>query len=200
MEYLPHIFYINLDKRPDRLTEIQGELSRMGLSGERIPALYTPAHGSIGCTFSHIYGLKLARERGLSHVLILEDDFQFVVDKTIFENNLRDFFSRGIEYDVLFLSYNLREGEHIDNLIGRGRNVQTASGFVVHQRFYDTLISQLEDGFRNLVTTLDHGKYTIDQYWKPLQKTHSWYYFKNRIGIQRESFSNIEGKVVKYSV
>ena len=201
MEFIQHVLYINLDKRPDRSLEIENELSRVGLSGERIAGVDTAPHGYIGCTMSHITALKTARERGWGNVLILEDDFQFVVDTHTLDNVFREFQMHGFSYDVLFLSYNLI-GKHmlLDNVRGRATCVQTASGYIVHQRYYDTLIHHLEEGLEKLKETHDPTQYTNDQYWKSLQRIHEWYFLRPRLGIQRPSYSDIENTYVQYNV
>jgi glycosyl transferase family 25 len=202
MEFLPHIVFINLDKRTDRLRQITEELTRMGLAdrAERYSAIYTPENGAIGCTESHLNVLKLARERGWEHVLVLEDDFKFIVDRRTFYGRIREFFSRGMSFDVLMLSYSLCQHEPIDFLIGRTKSVQTASGYIVHRRFYDTLIATLEDGLALLKETGDVHTYINDQYWKRVQPDYVWYYFRNRIGIQRPSYSDLLNRPVNYGV
>ena len=200
MEYIPHILYINLDRRPDRLAQIQGELGNMGLSGERIPAVDTVPHGYIGCTISHINALKKARDAGWENVLILEDDFHFIVTKETLYKQLTTFYLNHKNYDILLFGHNVIHTEYVDALISRTKNVQTTSGYIVHKRFYTTLINRLEEGLLLLIETKDAGKYTIDQYWKELQHHSLWYYFNNRIGIQREGFSDIELKNVNYKV
>ena len=84
-ENIDKIFYINLDKRTDRREEIEQELSNYELNAERYAGIYTPHSGIVGCGYSHLNVLKLAKERGYKNVLILEDDFQFVVSKEEFE-------------------------------------------------------------------------------------------------------------------
>jgi DNA mismatch repair protein MutS len=58
------IFYINLEKRTDRREEIEKELTDYGLidKAERYEAHYTPHSGIIGCGYSHLNVLKLAKE------------------------------------------------------------------------------------------------------------------------------------------
>lgn len=200
MELLPHILYINLDTRKDRLKKIENELKKMELVGERIPAVYTPLNGLIGCVLSHIQAINTAREKGWPYVLILEDDFQFVVNKTTFDESIQHFFSKNIEFDVLLLSYNLMNSESIDNLIGRATSVQTTSGYIVHSRFYDILLSNFQKGCELLEKTNEETLYALDQYWKKLQPIYSFYYFNNRIGIQRADYSNIGRRFVNYKV
>jgi hypothetical protein len=50
--YIDKIFYINLDKREDRKKEIEDELTKYELVGERYSAIYTPHSGIVGCGYS----------------------------------------------------------------------------------------------------------------------------------------------------
>jgi len=199
MEHIHGAFYINLDKRTDRRTEFTHECTRMDIHVERFKAIEDPI-GFIGCTKSHLEVLKLARSRGLQNVLIFEDDFQFLVGKEEFTNNLRAFFTSNIEYDVLMLSYNLVKEESYNDLVGRVKEGQTASGYIVHSRFYDTLIHNLESNLQKLIETHHHWIYMNDQCWKQVQPAAEWFYFKTRIGIQRPSFSDLSGRFVAYNM
>ena len=189
--------YINLDKRPDRKKELECELARMGLSGERFSAI-EHARGAIGCCMSHLAALKLAKERGYSNILIFEDDFQFIVDKSTLERNLNAFFSFNIPYDVLMLSYNCYGKLPYNAVVSKATDVQTASGYIVHERFYDSLIRVWEEGLLKLIETGNSDIYILDQTWKSLQPVSNWYIMEPRIGIQRESYSDLQGKVVSY--
>jgi len=183
---LAHIFYINLDSRPDRRAEIEGELASMDLQGERFPAIKTTP-GIIGCAQSHSAVLRLAKERGYPQVLIFEDDFQFLVSKDELQLFVDQFSEK--EYDVIMLSYNMvasvPEGDFI-----RVKDAQTTSGYIVHARFYDTLIRNLDEGVPGMIQTGQHWIYGIDQYWKRLQPGALWYAASPRIGKQRPSISN----------
>jgi hypothetical protein len=197
MEYLKHIVYINLDKRKDRCAQIESELARMDLSGVRFSAIETDP-GVLGCCESHLSVLKYARLKGWQQVCIFEDDFVFLVDKVTLHEKLAAFFGR--PFDVLMLSYNLLSSEPCDTLVGYARNVQTASGYVVHSRFYDTLIANLEYGLEKLRATGEHWNYTNDQVWKRLQRDAEWFYFHVRIGKQCAGYSNLAGDYLDYGV
>lgn len=105
--YIDKIIYINLNKRTDRREQIENELNNFKLSYERFEAISTPDFGAYGCGLSHLAVLKIAKERNYKNILILEDDFQFLVSKEIFEENLKTFFESNIDYNVCMLSYNL---------------------------------------------------------------------------------------------
>ena len=187
-----HAVYINLDHRTDRRAEIESECARLGVPVERFPARtsVTPSHG---CTLSHLEVLKLAKERGLPEVLIFEDDFQFLITREEWTELLAHL---PADYDVVMLSYNLLRSEPYNDRFGRVLEVQTASGYLVHSRFYDTLIETMEDGYARFLETGAHWLYTNDQYWKRLQPTARWYYSLLRVGKQRPGFSDLGQKFV----
>ena len=83
MEKIAKIVYINLERRQDRREEIEQELVQYGLSGERFNAI-SHELGLAGCNLSHIQVLKDAEEANLENLLVLEDDFQFLVDTKIY--------------------------------------------------------------------------------------------------------------------
>ena len=113
-KHIDKIFYINLDKREDRRQEIESELANFNLidNSERIKAIYTPDQGILGCTLSHLKAITRAKEHKYKNVLILEDDFQFTIQKDEFENQLTALFEQGPnEFDVCMISYNIQRAE-----------------------------------------------------------------------------------------
>jgi GR25 family glycosyltransferase involved in LPS biosynthesis len=188
-------FYINLDRRTDRRVEAEKEFADMGLTVERFQAIeYTPT--GIGCNLSHIAVLKLARERAYPSVMIFEDDFQFLVSKEEW-NRLIAYLPES--YDVVMLAYNKVQPTEYNDILNRVQGAQTTSGYIVHSRFYDTLIARWEEGAR-LFIEQPHMDwvYILDQYWKPLQPNAEWFAFKTRIGKQRPGFSDLVGQYVEY--
>lgn len=186
-----HAFYINLDHRTDRRAEVEKEFEEKGLTVERFSATqYSP--GAIGCNLSHIGVLTTARGRGYEAVMIFEDDFQFLISKSEWDDLIAKLPS---SYDVVMLSYNLVASTPHDDTFHRVHEVQTTSGYIVHSRFYDRLISRWEEGTRLFMAnpTMD-WVYILDQYWKPLQADSEWFAYKVRIGKQRPSFSDIAGR------
>ena len=199
-QYIDHIFYINLEKRTDRRAEIEQELLKIGLVGERFNAIPTSS-GIVGCGYSHLAVLKLAKERNYKNVLILEDDFQFLVQKEELEKELARFFDSQIEYDVCFLAYNMRHCEDVPKypFIKRAINSQTASAYIINNHYYDTLIDLYEVNIPLLEQTGHHWIYANDQVWKSLQLTDKWYYFTERIGRQRDGYSDNTERMETYN-
>ena len=189
-------YYINLDHRTDRKTEFESECARMDISVQRFPGVLENV-GGIGCTQSHVNVLKKARADGLVYVTIFEDDFQFVVSKEEYVDILNNLPS---DYDVVMLSYNLYEYEHYNDRFGRVLNVQTASGYIVHSKFYTALIDRLEEGLQKFRENPTDAMLINDQYWKALQPISRWYFSLKRVGVQRASFSDIAQINVNYGV
>jgi GR25 family glycosyltransferase involved in LPS biosynthesis len=197
---IEHIFYINLAHRTDRRSEIEHELENMGLSkqAERFDAIMMKP-GAFGCGYSHIGALKLAKERKYKNVLILEDDFMFVVDKETLETQCKLFFEHVKEYNVCMFSYNSIKLEECKYpFLNKVIDSHTASGYLVNENFYDILINNFENAMNNLRNGFQHWLYSIDQSWKVLQPSALWYQFKIRMGKQRPSYSDICERNVSY--
>lgn len=188
------IYYINLDHRTDRKSEMETELSKMSLTAERYPACYFPSNGAAGCGRSHIAVLKDAIEKGYRNVLIFEDDFTFTVSKEELETNLEKLFSMEEGFDVCLVSYLLVSGEPTKyEWITKVNEAQTTSGYLINQHYYSKLLKVFEEGTAELEKTNYHWIYAVDQIWKGLQREDSWYCFTPRFGRQRAGYSDISG-------
>jgi len=197
MNNIHKIVYINLDHREDRRAEVEGELSQMGLSGERFPAIFRKP-GTVGCGLSHIAVLEKAKAAGWENVLILEDDFYFVVDKETVQRELCAFFALNIPYDVVMFSYGCDTFTSVNDVVDKPIGATTASGYLVHHDFYDILLNNLKEGSAQLQATGQHWHYANDQYWKRLQQISNWYCFKTRLGKQRASYSDNSERFVHF--
>jgi len=190
------IIYINLDKRTDRCEYIEDELYRYGLLdiSERFSAIETPGQGILGTTYSHLEVYKIAKERKYKNVLILEDDFLFLVNKEELYNTLQKLFDSHVKYDVCMLAYNNNEPPlktEYDFLMKTVESA-TASAYLINESIYDKLIELYEWAAPLLKETGYHWMYANDQVWKELQKdpTINWYCFKERLGKQLDGYSD----------
>ena len=184
--------YINLDHRTDRKEEIEKELSMIGISKyERFSAIRT-FPGIIGCGDSHLNVLKLAKERGYKNILIIEDDFEFLIDKDSFWKLMNDVFTELPEYDIVMLGYNLKRSVEVEGLqhVIKVLEAQTTSAYIIHSNMYDALINVFEQSQPLLISTGQHWNYALDQAWKVLQPNSKWYATKVRVGKQRPSLSD----------
>jgi glycosyl transferase family 25 len=198
MENISHIVYINLDRRGDRKIEIEAELSRLSLSAERFAAIERKP-GALGCGLSHVAVLQRAKQEGWANVLILEDDFSFLVDRETFEKELRDVYDNKILYDVIMLSHGSTHSTPFNSTLSKVVSAQTTSGYLVSSRFYDALIQVWSQATSSMESTGDEHRFAIDQAWKVLQPRAEWFCFNRRIGQQRPGFSDIVGSFVAYN-
>ena len=203
-KYIDKIIYINLDKREDRKNQIEEQFNNYNLEYERFSAIEYKNFGTYGCGMSHLLVLKKAKEQGYKNILIFEDDFEFIVDKETFENELSNLFESGLNFDVCMLAYNLRETDQFDNSsipsIQKVKFAQTASAYIVNSHYYDKLINLYEWALPLLLTTRKHWIYSNDIVWRKLQNDDNWFYFVNRIGKQRASWSDNDNKFCDYGV
>jgi GR25 family glycosyltransferase involved in LPS biosynthesis len=198
MNNIAQTIYINLDRRTDRRAEMEAELAKIGLVAERFPAIERKP-GALGCGLSHLAILRKAKEEGWENVLILEDDFTFLVDGPTFDQELKAVFDPKIPYDVIMLAYGSNYVSPFTNTLNRVTNAQTTSGYLVHNRFYDTLIHTWSNATMKMEATGDDHTNAIDMAWKHLQVTADWFCFNRRIGLQRPGFSDIVGSFVTYN-
>ena len=132
------IYFINLDKRTDRLNDIQIELHKIGLNTfERFSGIIPTQiqskkcsfikpqklliknnisylRGAMGCKMSHYEILKkeLIAKNDYEYLMILEDDCNFE-ENTIININLalNQLIEKNIDWDILYLSTNLKKKE-----------------------------------------------------------------------------------------
>jgi len=183
------IFYINLDKRADRRGDFEKEMDKVGLVPERFAGIEMHP-GIVGCGYSHLAVLKLARDRGLKNVLIFEDDFELLVSKEEFWAQITAFFKLGLRYNVAMLAYNLHKSHAYSNLLIAVDYATTASAYIVNSYFYDDLIELYETNLALLAATGKHWIYANDQIWSKLQARGGWFAFAKRLGKQRASYSD----------
>ena len=69
-------FVVNLERRPDRLSEVKKEMEYIGWDYEIFKAIDTGTHE--GITMSTLEIINIAKERGYPRVMIIEDDIRFM--------------------------------------------------------------------------------------------------------------------------
>lgn len=200
---LKNVLFINLDHRKDRLFEIKKEFEKLNISDislERFPAI-KHEKGAIGCALSHISCLEIAFERKYPYVFICEDDIQFL-NVEQFLNSIKQFEKiPPSNWNVLIVSGNsIPPYENYNPTCVKTINCQTTTGYITHYNYYKTLINNFNYGVQLLTKyPSDERYYAIDQHWKLLQKTKTWYMIYPPCVIQRPSYSDIEKKNVDYT-
>jgi glycosyl transferase family 25 len=203
---LNHIFYINLDSRPDRKEHVVQELQKINPLNqiERLPAIVPPSnHGALGCTLSHIRCLELAKERQYPYVFICEDDIQFLQPQLLQENLQKFWDNPPLEgWDVLILGgNNFRPYEVFSDYAIHVHFCATTTGYIVAQHYYDTLLENFKQSAQLFEENPEqHYYYAIDVFWRRLQKPKEsrWYMLIPPTVSQISNYSDIEKKEVDY--
>jgi GR25 family glycosyltransferase involved in LPS biosynthesis len=196
---IQNIFYINLEARVDRRNNIETQLPRIGLKNfERFNAIKLE-NGRVGCTLSHIKCLELAQTRGYTHVLICEDDM-FFLDPVLFKKQLNKFLEKKHNWDVvIFAGNNVPPYERIDDSCIAVSRCQTTTSYLVNGHYFDTLLKNMKEGLLKLMREPDrHIDYAIDKYWLSLQEKDNWFLITPLTVVQREDYSDIEGRQTNY--
>ncbi len=192
-DFIDHVLYINLDHRTDRRELVERELAVFGDRVQRIPAIHY-SDGMLGCNKSHQKALEYAKTSGWRNVLIVEDDFQWINLDTSGADKFTELVAK--PFDVILLCGSYVECNFATNKLYRS---QAATAYFINSHYYDKLIDNFKESFQLLKRTGDRSKYSIDVYWNNLIKTDNWYLTLPMIATQRESFSDIEGKVMNYA-
>jgi len=208
MNNIDMVFYINLDSRKDRLQHIQKELAKTNIDPiklNRFPAIYVKENPSLGCSLSHLNALEMFMNSPSIYqtCLILEDDFEFILDQNTINTMMNKAFTLTPFFDIIMLSGNINKQQYItqidDNFLTKIVDSQTTSGYLINRCFVNKLIENIKEGARLLRIHNHPPKFAIDQYWKHLQPSSEWYSFNPKIGKQMESYSDIEGKIMNYN-
>jgi len=177
-DFFPNSYLINLDTRPDRITDLQEHLNIIGQStfnykkvsavnGATIPeneyekmsksrsatmSGKDDRKGRYACFQSHLKVLKQAKQAEHPNVLILEDDVRFM-PKHLAGNYLEKVFNKELPSDwgMLFLGHydaNPKKKEAYSEHLIRPGEPYDLHAYVVHESMYDTLIETLEKELR----------------------------------------------------
>lgn len=196
---IQHAYYINLEHRIDRLREIENELFIMGINAQRFNAI-SNRNGAIGCTMSHLRLLDNAVKNNYSHLLVLEDDAQFL-NPELFKQNFNKFLElHGNNWDVIIFSgNNVPPYIPVDDTCIKVTRCQTTTGYLVNGHYLKILRNNVKEGLEKLLKNpQEHRLFAVDKYWFNLQQIDNWYLIIPMTVVQREGYSDIEKRITNY--
>jgi GR25 family glycosyltransferase involved in LPS biosynthesis len=203
---------MNLDHRQDRLQAITEELKKVACFTDvsRIPGIFTPELGTLGCSRSHIQALEKivsSEDDEDSLHIIFEDDFQFSPDYPTFVLNdyfhhIHSLMSCSDNMDVFCLGVNVLESEKVHNTVVisgpttfqviRLNRSQAHSGYIVKKRFAPILLKNYRESESVIMqSNAPIHPYCCDVYCQHLQQKWGWFSTEPRIGRQRPGYSDI---------
>jgi GR25 family glycosyltransferase involved in LPS biosynthesis len=186
--------YINLAHRTDRKQDIESELQRIGITEYHRFDAIKKAHGSLGCSLSQIAALEQGMASGADHIVILEDDFQFLVSPKEYRELLAALCH--IDYDVMELESQPAWG-HLSAtthpLLQRVTKSCNTGGYIVNKKYAATLLENYKLGAK-LLEVLPQSHFCVDIFKIMLEKRDKWFCYYKQAARQRPSYSDIEHK------
>lgn len=199
------IYFINLDHRKDRHDLFLDEMKKYNIPLDkviRISAIYDKDKPDLACTRSHIKTLETFINSSYKNCIIFEDDFIFDNKSNLY--NINKVFDDNIDFDIVMLSsVTVDEQKTNYEYLNKVLNAQTTSGYLVNRNFAEKLLDNYKEGEKLFSEAYESGDkkdyiYAVDQYWKKLQPISNWYIFNPKLGLQRESYSDIVKGHVNY--
>ena len=207
MEHIDCVYYINLDHRVDRREQIESELEKMEIplsKRVRISGINKPGFGILGCGLAHKKTIETFLESPHTTCLILEDDFEFTLDRDYIDYLLNAVFNENISFDCIMLAGCILKVEPTKYpFLQKVIDVHTASAYVITKEFAPVLLESYTESTKLLEETfLQTGEKNIcyhnDILWKRYQPYYDWFILNPRLGEQRESFSDNLERDLKY--
>jgi len=199
---IKHVFYINLEHRTDRKEHVEKQLALIGIKNPTRFNAIKLENGAIGCSMSHLKCLQIAKENNWPHVLMCEDDIQFL-QPDLFVKHMNNFLENHEDnstWDVVLLAGNNMPPYALeDDYSVRVFQCQTTTGYLVKQHYYDKLINNVKEGLQKLLQEPhNHRIYAIDKHWFQLQQQDYWFLITPLTVVQREDYSDIEKRRTNY--
>jgi hypothetical protein len=158
--YFDRAYVVSRDRDADRLVKMTTRLGRLGVAFERFAAVearpderlfpgkpqLTPAY--FACARSHLAVLRMAMQRNLERVIVLEDDAVFR-DDTAERMALIVPQLRGMEWDVFYFGLHLLEaGGRVSEDLGTVQRSFHAHAYAVSRRAVPAMIEIIETAMR----------------------------------------------------
>ena len=203
------IYYINLENRTDRLdnfnTNVISKLPSLADKFHRVAATDMTAYKLIsqraaGCSLSHMRIWKDIIDKDIHSSIILEDDFKLITTEEVFNNRIAKLYTKYPNFGVCNIGWrNMVPLQKLDEVFSIGGSIQTTSGYIITNKYAKLMIHRLEQSIEELLKGEPVQIHAIDMVWKEFQETPDWLVM-DKLGIQEESYSDIEGRATNYGV
>ena len=185
---IPEIYCINLKNRPEkrRKIKLQAKRRKIKLNLHIVDLHKNP---KIGCINSHFEIIKIAKNKNLPYVLILEDDAKIV-------KNINKIPKLPTKWDMLYLGGYIKEiiSEYDDNW-----NRMTSwctHAYIINSSIYDIVLNNFEK-WKNKINNPD--KIAIDEYYiDEIHSNYLCYIVKPQMIEQYEGYSDIDNTQNKW--
>jgi GR25 family glycosyltransferase involved in LPS biosynthesis len=202
MEHIDVFYFINLDRRTDRLKQIVNEFTKIDIPFQKIIRIQAYEHkiGIFGCGKSHIAAINHFIESGKNRCMIFEDDFEFTETKEKVNEVLKNIFTSGEEIDCLMLAGNDNCVVALDstqNTVAQRIFFATCpSCYVLTKKYAPRLLNNLSEGAAKQEKWINafgepENAFNNDYYWIYEQISNLYFFTVPKLGKQRDSPSDI---------
>jgi hypothetical protein len=200
MEYIDTFYFINLDRRTDRLKQIMSELEKMEIPKEKMIRVqgFDNKIGILGCAKSHIQAVSHFIESGKERCMIFEDDFEFTETKEKVYEVLQGIFTSGAEFDCVMLAGtdNCVWADKQNKYLQRLFFATSPSCYVITKKYAPELLHNLSEGTAKQEKWINafgepENAFNNDYYWIYEQMSKLYYFTVPKLGKQRDSLSDI---------
>lgn len=189
-------FFINLDRRPDRLAHIRNELAKNNILAKRFAAidgnnidLYPRlSRGAAGCLESQRSIIQMGIDNNYDAIAVFEDDAFFVED---FENKFSNFYSQvPDDWQFIFLANNRfnAQTQRVSDNVERVSGGWSAHAFMIRR---NAMIGAAD--------IISGGDMPVDVYYGVLQQYYPAYLATPSLAGQRADHSDIENVYIDYN-
>ena len=202
MEHIDTFYFINLDRRTDRLKQIVNEFTKIDIPFQKIIRIQAYEHkiGIFGCGKSHIAAINHFIESGKNRCMIFEDDFEFTETKEKVNEVLKNIFTSAVEIDCLMLAGNdncVIALDSTQNTVAQRIFFATCpSCYVLTKKYAPGLLNNLSEGAAKQEKWINafgepENAFNNDYYWIYEQMSRKYYFTIPKLGRQRDSPSDI---------
>ena len=198
------IYILNLEERVDRYMETLASLASVGAPLQKIHHYKAKTNDGLspytGATKNHVDVKEhFQNHPELSTCLIVEDDIVFTDDRARVQSSIAEFFRRGYDYTLCFLSLARFEPRlPLDDLLSISKQpCTTSSAYFLHKPTSAEVLRVTKEGLDLMISTGGgNSEACIDRYWcfhLPLI-----HFFKDKLAFQRPSYSNLRRTVIAH--
>jgi glycosyl transferase, family 25 len=196
-DFLDAIVYINLDRRPDRLANIQREIQQIqGFPPEKIHRQPGFDEHLAGCLRSHKAAIDMARKNKWTNVLIFEDDFTWRENANDGMEKVKRFWEKHHhEFGFLQLAHlglaKLGHPKLVEEGVFQITSGTNGAAYLVHNRAYNSLSQVWGRAYPLLAMTKEHWRYMNDVVWNSVRREFPTYALVPALGYQYGDYSDL---------